>query len=137
MMSPQSEVKLAVTPTASEYSREERETLLRLAHCAIDSAFDGSKLDLNPPTPHLAQMRGAFTTLHLNGKLRGCIGYVVPTHPLYRTVAETAQAAAFDDPRFQPVTAEEAPELTIEVSVLSLLQPIRRRMFGSVSTAWW
>ena len=124
-MSPRSEVKLAVTPTASAYSREERETLLRLAHCAIDSGFDGSKLDLHSPTPHLSQMRGAFTTLHLNGKLRGCISYVIPTHPLYRTVAETAQAAAFEDPRFQPVTADEASALKVEISVLSVLQPIR------------
>jgi AmmeMemoRadiSam system protein A len=70
-------------------------------------------------------MRGGFTTLHLNGKLRGCIGYVVPTHSLYRTVAETARAAAFDDPRFRPITSDEASELKIEISVLSLLQPIR------------
>ena len=70
-------------------------------------------------------MRGAFTTLHLRGRLRGCIGYVIPTHSLYRTVAETAQAAAFDDPRFPPVTAEEAPHLKVEISVLSPLQPIR------------
>ena len=70
-------------------------------------------------------MRGAFTTLHLNGKLRGCIGYVVPTHSLYRTVAETARAAAFDDPRFSPVTADEAADLEIEISVLSPLRPIR------------
>jgi len=122
-MFPPSETKIAVTPTASEYSQEEREILLRLAHRAIDSAFDGSKLDLHPPTPHLAEMRGAFTTLHLRGKLRGCIGYVIPTHSLYRTVAETAQAAAFDDPRFRPVAAEEAPELKVEISVLSPLQP--------------
>jgi AmmeMemoRadiSam system protein A len=124
-MFPQSEEKIAATPTASEYSLEEREILLRLAHRAIDSSFDGSKLDLHPPTPHLAEMRGAFTTLHLHGKLRGCIGYVIPTHSLYRTVAETAQAAAFEDPRFRPVTAEEAPELKLEISVLSPLQPIR------------
>jgi len=123
-MSPQSEAKLAVTPTTSEYSQEEREILLRLAHRAIDSARDGSDLDLHPPTPHLAQMRGAFTTLHLHGKLRGCIGYVIPSHPLYRTVAETARAAAFDDPRFGPVTPEEAPELKVEISVLSPLQPV-------------
>ena len=70
-------------------------------------------------------MRGAFTTLHLHGRLRGCVGYVVPTHSLYRTVAETAQAAAFDDPRFAPVTAEETPYLEVEISVLSPLHPIR------------
>jgi AmmeMemoRadiSam system protein A len=70
-------------------------------------------------------MRGAFTTLHLNGKLRGCIGYVMPTHSLYRTVAETARSAAFDDPRFKPVTRDEVAGLEIEISVLSPLQPIR------------
>ena len=125
MTSPQSETKIAVTPTTSEYSQEERQILLQLAHRAINSALDGSDLDLHAPTPHLAEMRGAFTTLHLRGKLRGCIGYVIPTHTLYRTVAETARAAAFDDPRFRPVTIEEAPELKVEISVLSPLKPIR------------
>src|SRR5215469_6843728 len=124
-MSPQSEAKVAVSPAAPEYSQQERDILLHLAHHAIDSTFDGSALDLHPPTSHLAELRGAFTTLHLHGKLRGCIGYVIPTHSLYRTVAETAQAAAFDDPRFRPVTAEEARELQIEISVLSRLQPVR------------
>jgi AmmeMemoRadiSam system protein A len=124
-MFPQSEAKVVVTPAASQYSQEERDILLHLAHRAVDSAFDGSQLDLRPPTPHLAELRGAFTTLRLHGKLRGCIGYLIPTHSLYRTVAETSQAAAFDDPRFQPVMAEEAPELKFEISVLSLLQPIR------------
>jgi AmmeMemoRadiSam system protein A len=125
MTFPQSETKLAVTPTTSEYSQEERQILLQLAHRAINSALDGSALDLHPPTPHLAEMRGAFSTLHLQGKLRGCIGYVVPTQSLYRTVGETARAAAFDDPRFRPVTIEEAPELKVEISVLSPLRPIR------------
>jgi len=124
-MFPQSEAKIVVTPAASEYSQEERDILLHLAHRAVDSAFDGSELDLHPPTPHMAELRGAFTTLHLHGKLRGCVGYVIPTHSLYRTVAETAQAAAFDDPRFRPVMAVEAAELKVQISVLSLLQPIR------------
>jgi AmmeMemoRadiSam system protein A len=124
-MFPQSEANIAVAPTTSEYSREEREILLRLAHRAIDSAFDGSQLELNPPSPHLSESRGAFTTLHLHGKLKGCIGFVIPTHSLYRTVAETAMAAAFEDPRFRPVTADEAPELKAEISILSPLRPIR------------
>jgi AmmeMemoRadiSam system protein A len=124
-MFPQSEAKVAATPNLPEFSEEERELLLRLAHRAIDSALDGSELDLHPPTPHLAEVRGAFCTLHLHAKLRGCIGYVVPTHSLFRTVAETARAAAFDDPRFRSVTAEETPDLKVEISVLSLLRPIR------------
>ena len=124
-MSPSSETQSATSSTISEYSQEERELLLQLAHRSIEAALSGRKLDLTPPTAHLAEMRGAFTTLHLDGRLRGCIGYVIPVHSLYQTVAETAEAAAFDDPRFQPVTDEEAPQLSIEISVLSPLRPIR------------
>jgi AmmeMemoRadiSam system protein A len=104
---------------------EERKFLLDLAHRSIESELERHRLDLTPPSPHLAEKRGAFTTLHLQGKLRGCIGYIIATEPLYRTVAETARAAAFQDPRFQPVTEEEAPNLEIEISVLSPMTPIR------------
>jgi AmmeMemoRadiSam system protein A len=124
-MSPWSETQPAIPSTTSEYTQEERELLLQLAHHSIEAALSGRKLDLTPPNSHLGEMRGAFTTLHLEGRLRGCIGYVVPVHPLFQTVAETAQAAAFDDPRFQPVTPGEAPHLKVEISVLSPLRPIR------------
>ena len=66
-----------------------------------------------------------FTTLHLKGHLRGCIGHIFAANPLYKAVIETAAAAAFDDPRFVPVTAEEADSLQIEISVLSPLVPIQ------------
>ena len=112
MMSPPSDEKPVITSViTSEFSQEERRLLLRLAHRAISAALGVQKLDLTPPTPHLAQPQGAFSTLHLQGKLRGCIGYVLPKHSLFQTVAEAARAAAFDDPRFAPVTAEEAPLL--------------------------
>ena len=123
-MFPQSEdVRPAVVAESSEYSAEERATLLRLAHRSIESALQGLELDLTPPADHLAEYRGAFTTLHLDGKLRGCIGYVFPKQSLYGTVAETARAAAFDDLRFRPVEMEEAPRLKVEISVLSPLRP--------------
>ncbi len=122
--SPENSV-IAVTPEDPEYSLTERELLLDLAHRAIAAALQDEALDRTAPTSHLAEPRGAFTTLHLDGKLRGCIGYVLPTNPLYRTIAETAQAAAFDDPRFQPVIAEEANRLKVEISVLSPLMPVR------------
>ena len=124
MMSPRSETESVELTASFEYSPEERALLLQLAHRAIASSFSGIRLDLTPPSQHLAEMRGVFTTLHLNGKLRGCIGYVVPTQSLYRSVAETAQAAAFDDPRFLPVTDEEVAGLQIEISVLSQLRAI-------------
>ena len=123
-MSPSSE-EPATLMLSSEYSPQERELLLRLAHRSIELALEGRSIDSAPPTPHLAEPLGVFTTLHLEGKLRGCIGYVLPSRSLYAAVAESARAAALDDPRFPPVTMEEASHLKIEISVLSPLQPIR------------
>ena len=108
----------------AEYSQDERRQLLALARQAITAAFSKERLDLNSPCEHLAERRGAFTTLHIAGELRGCVGYVFPQYSLYRTIAETATAAAFDDPRFPPLGEEELPDLRFEISVLSPLQPI-------------
>ncbi len=125
MMSTRFEPQPASIATPSRYSQEERELLLQLAHRSIEASLAGREIDLTPPSGHLAEKLGAFTTLHLEERLRGCIGYVVPTHSLYQTVAETAQAAAFEDPRFPPVTAEEAAHLRVEISVLSTPSAIR------------
>jgi len=110
--------------TPNEYSPEERRLLLRWAHAAIRSGVDEKALDYTAPTPHLEELRGAFTTLHEDGRLRGCIGYVQAIFPLYRTVYETARAAAFHDPRFVPITRNELSHLQIEISVMSPLRPI-------------
>jgi AmmeMemoRadiSam system protein A len=107
-----------------EFSSEERALLLRLAHESITSELEGRTISLDPPTPHLSELRGTFASLYLRGELRGCVGYVVATSPLYRTVAETARAAAFEDNRFPPVTREEASHLEIELSILSALESI-------------
>jgi uncharacterized protein len=112
-------------PETYRYSATERRLLLQLAHDSIQSALEGHELYLTPPSQHLAEPRGAFTTLHLWGRLRGCIGYVSPIDSLYKTIADTARAAAFDDPRFEPVTLAEVADLKVEISVLSLPQPIR------------
>ncbi len=97
---------------------------MSLAHDSISSAFQSRELFLDPPTPHLGEPRGVFTSLYLHGNLRGCVGYVLPTSSLYRAVAETARAAAFDDSRFPPVDKEEAANLKIELSILSPPQPL-------------
>lgn len=108
----------------SDYSQAERRLLLNLAREAICAALEKRQLDLNPPSEHLSEHRGAFTTLHIDGELRGCVGYVFPQYSVYRTVAETAVAAAFDDPRFAPLGPEEYPKLDYEISVLSPVQII-------------
>jgi AmmeMemoRadiSam system protein A len=107
-----------------EFSSEERALLLRVAHDSIVCKLEGWTISLDPPTPHLSEQRGTFTSLYLRGELRGCVGYVVPTSPLYRTVAETARAAAFEDKRFPAVTRDEASHLEIELSILSQLESI-------------
>jgi AmmeMemoRadiSam system protein A len=95
-----------------------------LAHESILSALERREIPLEPPTDHLAQPRGVFTSLYLRGELRGCVGYVLPVSPVYRAVADTARAAAFEDTRFSPVTPPEARNLEIELSILSPPQPI-------------
>jgi len=102
-----------------EFSPEERTLLLQLAHESILSALEGREIPLDSPTPHLAERRGAFTSLYLHGELRGCVGFVLPVSSVYRAVIDTARTAAFEDTRFYPVTLEEARQLEIELSILS------------------
>lgn len=111
-------------PETSEYSRPERAILLKLAHGSIEAAVEGREFRLEAPSAHLAEPRGVFTTIYLRHELRGCVGYVFPMAPLFRAVAETARAAAFDDSRFPPVSRDEARLLKASLSVLSPLKPI-------------
>ncbi|MGH9500890.1 MAG: AmmeMemoRadiSam system protein A [Terriglobales bacterium] len=108
-----------------EYTQDERAILLRLAHASIEAALEKRQISLDPPSQHLAEPRGAFTTIYFKKRLHGCVGYVFPVASLYRTVAETARAAAFEDTRFLPVTREEAPRLEVSLSILSALQTVR------------
>ena len=107
-----------------EYSPEERISLLQIAHESVLSSLEGREISLFIPSEHLSQPRGVFTTLYLDTKLRGCVGYPVPLMPVYRAVMETARAAAFDDPRFLPVTLDEARGMQVSLSILSPLLPI-------------
>ena len=113
-----------VTAGPQEFSSDERTLLLKLAHVAIESALDRSEISSAPPSQHLAEPRGAFTTLYHHGELRGCVGFVEPVASLYQTVIETARAAAFEDTRFWPVTREELPGLQVSLSILTKPKPI-------------
>jgi len=74
--------------------------------------------------PGAALHRGAFVTLLERGALRGCIGHVVADQTLGLVVQEMTIAAARDDPRFAPITLDELPALTLEISVLAEPTPI-------------
>lgn len=103
----------------------DQQTLLRWARDALEESVRRHSLpEIAPPSGPLAEPRGAFVTLHKNGRLRGCIGYVEALKPLYLSVCECARAAALEDPRFDPVTPRELPALHIEISVLSPLEDI-------------
>ena len=71
------------------------------------------------PEENLGAPGATFVTLHLDGRLRGCIGSLEATRPLGEDVVANAVAAAFEDPRFPPLTAEELERVDLEVSELT------------------
>jgi AmmeMemoRadiSam system protein A len=124
-MSRLSDLKREEGRASGGFSRDDRQTLLTIAHESILSSFSDRTLPPTPVSPCLSEPRGVFTTLYLRSRLRGCVGYAMPVAPLYLAVAETARAAAFEDSRFSPVTRREAAELEVSLSVLSPLFPIQ------------
>jgi len=72
----------------------------------------------------LTRTAGAFVTLTMNGRLRGCIGDIVPRRPLWKAIAARAISSAVEDSRFKRVTAVELPKIRIEISALTAPRPI-------------
>ncbi len=110
---------------------EARTSLLVLARASIQDALrkDGSldaalkKTDITPPM--LVEL-GLFVTIkEASRRLRGCIGTMRSRKPLYLTVIETAPKAALEDPRFPPLGEDELGSVSISLSVLSPLRPLR------------
>ena len=102
-------------------------SLLRLARGSIDYGLVHSKplpVDCKAVPVPLTETRATFTTLHAEGKLRGCCGTLEATQPLAKDVAYSAFQAAFRDPRFDPVAGDELDAISLEVSVLSPMEPI-------------
>jgi len=97
--------------------------LLSIARASI-----GSELGLAPhPTddaPWLREPGATFVTLRLDAELRGCIGSIDARRPLREDVAANARAAAFSDPRFEPLSSREFESVSVEVSVLSPRTPL-------------
>lgn len=106
-------------------SAEERGYLLDAARSHIDIALREQPVVTMPPPPPgtLHERLGAFVTLKRHGQLRGCIGRLVSSEPLYVTVGEMAEAAAFHDSRFQPLTLPEFQDIEIEISVMGPITP--------------
>ena len=114
--------RLSLTPDEKAYLKE----LVRLA---IAGRLSG-RGPTTPPEPPagladgvLLQHLGAFVTLKRGGDLRGCIGNLIGTGPLYQIIWNMALAAAFEDPRFNPLTPPELDGLDIEISIMGPLAP--------------
>jgi len=105
-----------------ELSEDEKKEIIKLARRALESHIrEGKRIEYKSVNPKFATKCGAFVTLHKDGELRGCIGYIEAYKPLYETIIEMAEAASTNDPRFQPVASDELESIELEVSVLSPL----------------
>ena len=102
-------------------------SLLTLARNAIAARFGLPPAPVAVDRPELAKMGATFVTLTQRGDLRGCIGSLEAWRPLAQDVQENARAAAFRDPRFEPLNIEELPITRVEVSLLSAAEPIHFR----------
>lgn len=110
-----------------------QQQLLQIARGAIVQTLESPhrKLPLSGKLPdELMQKRATFVTLTIGGRLRGCIGMLEACRPLAEDVAENARAAAFEDPRFPPLTLPELAKLEIHISILS---PSEEMVFSSES----
>lgn len=97
--------------------------LLALARRAIEARFAGETieaagLDEEARAPALRAPAAVFVSIHCGGRLRGCVGSWHAARPLVEAVIESAESAAFRDPRFPPLRREELPEAELEISVL-------------------
>jgi AmmeMemoRadiSam system protein A len=120
-----------VSPTLGEersmdLSAADQALLFRVARESIQARLKGEKAVLPQViSPVLSQPSGVFVTLHRQGCLRGCIGYLEAMKPLLAAVQEMAVAAAFSDPRFPPLREDELADLDVEISVLTPMRQIK------------
>jgi len=123
-------IRSGLTRTDTDFvlTDADKKMLKEIALQSIKDSLDGKRIavansELSTLNSKLKQRCGAFVSLHKHGRLRGCIGHFGEDYPLHEIVAEMARAAAFEDPRFLPVTRDELNDIDIEISVLT---PMRR-----------
>jgi AmmeMemoRadiSam system protein A len=103
----------------------QKKTLLKVVRDNVEAAVNRRPAAKpHSDDPELNKPSGCFVTLKNGEDLRGCIGQFIADRPLIEMVAEMARASATGDPRFfaDPITANELPQLDIEISVLSPLK---------------
>jgi len=102
-----------------------RAKLREVAATAVRAAAHGEKPSIpSDDMPALDAPCGAFVTLKIAGRLRGCIGTIHARNPARETVSEMAESAARRDPRFSPLGPDEVDDVSIEISLLTPLERI-------------
>jgi len=108
-----------------ELNTREQQALLAIARQAIVHGVQTGQEYIEPREEKtLNQRNGCFVTIKQNGQLRGCIGNFQSELPLFKEVAQMAQASAAKDPRFYPLKENDLDNFNLEISVLSPLQKI-------------
>jgi hypothetical protein len=105
-------------------TQEEGEIAVRIARSAVEYAVLRKPKPMIRTPPVFTEKRGVFVTLNKNRLLRGCIGFPYPVMPLGDAIEHVAVAAAMEDPRFPQVSKDEVPELELEVTVLTVPEPL-------------
>ncbi len=106
-------------------TNQQKQKLLKIARESILTYLkSGEKLQIEEDGSVLNQKMGAFVTLNQHNQLRGCIGNLVASQPVYLTVRDMAIEAAVGDPRFPALSLSELKDVEIEVSVLSILEKV-------------
>ncbi len=119
-------ILIASDRKAEMLDHRQRAALVGIARSAVEKAVRAQKPELPVPGEEaLTRPAGAFVTLRCQGELRGCIGLVEPTLPLWQTVQQASASAATEDYRFSPISAEDLPRLRLEISVLSPLEKVQ------------
>ncbi|MGE5341948.1 MAG: AmmeMemoRadiSam system protein A [Candidatus Omnitrophota bacterium] len=108
------------------YTIDEKKALLQLARETIENVVNHIEKEY-PKTenPKFLEKRGVFVTLRKKEKLRGCIGYPLPTKSVVEAVIDNAISSAVHDPRFKPVTAKELKDIAIEISILTVPRKVK------------
>lgn len=108
-----------------ELNAHEQQALLAIARQAIIQGVQTGQEYVEPREEKALNKRnGCFVTIKQNGQLRGCIGNFQSELPLFKEVAQMAQASAAKDPRFYPLKESDLENFNLEISVLSPLQKI-------------
>jgi AmmeMemoRadiSam system protein A len=111
------------------------------ARACVECLVMGRPVPDAPGEPLYARPAACFVSLKKDGQLRGCIGTLEPAEPhLGAEIARNARSAAFDDPRFAAVRADELAALACSVDVLSASEPctigdLGPRVYGAIVAA--